>query len=143
MVVISTLFVGIAMKIQEKIRFMRESRHWSQEEMADKLGMSTNGYAKIERGETRAFIPKLEQIAEAFEVDLMELLSFGEKNFFAIGDSNNGFCNITGSSELAFENQKLQLVISHKDELLSYQKQEITNLREMIALLKGAKLETT
>jgi transcriptional regulator with XRE-family HTH domain len=139
MVVISTLFVGIAMKIQEKIRFMRESRHWSQEEMADKLGMSTNGYAKIERGETRAFIPKLEQIAEAFEVDLMELLSFGEKNFFAIGDSNNGFCNITGTSELAFEIQKLQLVVSHKDELLVHQKQEITHLREMVALLKEAK----
>lgn len=139
MVVISTLFVGIAMKIQEKIRFMRESRHWSQEEMADKLGMSTNGYAKIERGETRAFIPKLEQIAEIFEVDLMELMSFGERQVVClIGDGNNGL-NVTGSTELAFEIQKLQLVVSHKDELLSHQKQEIANLHEMIALLKGAK----
>lgn len=141
MVVISTLFVGIAMKIQEKIRFMRESRHWSQEEMADKLGMSTNGYAKIERGETRAFIPKLEQIAEIFDVDLMELMSFGERQVVVMGDGNNAL-NVIGSTELAFEIQKLQLVVNHKDELLAYQKQEITNLREMVALLKGTKLET-
>ena len=137
------------MKIQDKIRFMRESRHWSQEEMADKLGMSTNGYAKIERGETKAFIPKLEQIAEIFQVDLMELLSFGEKNFFAIGDSNNGFCNITGSAELTFEVQKLQLMVQHKDELIrnrdvliAHQEQEIANLQEMVALLKSAKSDT-
>jgi transcriptional regulator with XRE-family HTH domain len=130
--------VGIAMKIQEKIRFMRESRHWSQEEMADKLGMSTNGYAKIERGETRAFIPKLEQIAEIFDVDLMELMSFGERQVVVMGDGNNAL-NVIGSTELAFEIQKLQLVVSHKDELLAQQKQEIVQLREMVALLKEAK----
>ncbi|WP_231924856.1 MULTISPECIES: helix-turn-helix domain-containing protein [Gallibacterium] len=35
------------MKVNEKIRSLRESRNWSQEEMANKLGMSTNGYSKI------------------------------------------------------------------------------------------------
>ena len=108
--------------------------------------MSTNGYAKIERGETKVHFPKLEQIAELFDVDLMELMSFGEKYFsLLIGDSNSG-CNIVGSSELTFENQKLQLVIQHKDEaishreeLITHQKQEIAHLREIIALLKSAK----
>ncbi len=37
-------------KIYEKIHFMRQLQGWSQEEMADKLSMSVNGYAKIERG---------------------------------------------------------------------------------------------
>lgn len=109
--------------------------------------MSTNGYAKIERGETKVYFPKLEQIAELFDVDLMELMSFGEKHVFAIGDGNSGSTNlIVGSTELAFENQKLQLIIQHKDaaishreELIAHQKQEIASLREMIALLKAAK----
>ena len=117
---------------------MREARNWSQEEMAAKLNMSTNGYAKIERGETKAYSPKLEQIAEIFAVDLMELLSFDEKQVVCvIGDnSNNGF-NIVGSSkELAVEIEKLQFVITHKDEIIAHLRQEVADLREMNDLLR-------
>ncbi len=124
------------MKIQEKIRVLREARDWSQEEMATKLNMSTNGYAKIERGETKASFPKLEQIAEIFDVELMELLSYGEKHVYLINDNSDNGCNIIGSPELAFEIQKLQLVTNHKDEIIGNQKQEIAYLKEMIELLK-------
>ncbi|RKW38442.1 MAG: XRE family transcriptional regulator, partial [Moraxella sp.] len=34
------------------IKELREERNWSQEQMAERLGMSKNGYAKIERGES-------------------------------------------------------------------------------------------
>ena len=40
------------MEIHDKIRIMREINQWSQEEMAEKLEMSTTGYAKIERGQS-------------------------------------------------------------------------------------------
>ena len=40
------------MNVHEKIRKLRETKHWSQEEMAERMSMSLNGYAKIERGET-------------------------------------------------------------------------------------------
>ena len=33
------------MKINEKIKFIREMKGWSQKEMVEKLNMSTNGYA--------------------------------------------------------------------------------------------------
>ena len=52
------------MKVHEKIRLIRESKNWSQEDMAEKLKMSVNGYAKIERGETKAYNSYLEHIAE-------------------------------------------------------------------------------
>lgn len=121
------------MKVHEKIRFMRESKGWSQEDMAVKLNMSVSGYSKIERGETKAYIPKLEQIAEALEVNLMELMSFGERHFYLISENSNNGCNVIGSStELAFENQKLQLMISHKDEVISHLKQEIVYLKEKL-----------
>lgn len=66
------------MKTNEKIRQLRESRQWTQEEMAERLSMSKNGYAKIERGDTRSNLGRLEQIAEVFGIDIMELLSYGE-----------------------------------------------------------------
>ena len=66
------------MKINEKIRQLREQHQLSQENMADKLGMSVTGYAKIERGEVRSNLLRLEQISEVFDMDICELLSYGE-----------------------------------------------------------------
>ena len=58
------------MELHEKIRLARELNKWSQEEVAEKLEMSPSGYAKIERGETALNIPRLEQIAEIFHIDV-------------------------------------------------------------------------
>ncbi|EER46210.1 hypothetical protein AM305_02623, partial [Actinobacillus minor NM305] len=77
-----------------------------QDEMADRLGMSTNGYAKIERGETRLTIPKLEQIVEVFDTDILELMSLGERNVVYFQESgNNHSLNIINptSQDLASE----------------------------------------
>ncbi|MEI6544173.1 MAG: helix-turn-helix transcriptional regulator [Methylococcales bacterium] len=126
------------MKFHEKIRFMRQSKNWSQEDMADKLGMSVAGYAKIEQGRTDANFSKLEQIASVFELDVVELLSFGEKNVIClIGDNSVNISQIIGSSkELIFEMQKLQLGLEHKEAMLAQKDKEIEGLKELIALLK-------
>ncbi len=126
------------MNVHEKIKLMRETKEWSQEEMAEKLNMSVSGYSKIERGETNPHISKLEQIAEKFGIDLVELLHFGEKHVYLISDNgNNHGCNVIGSStEIGFEIQKLQLQLSHKDEIIAFQKREIARLEEMINLIK-------
>ena len=126
------------MKFHEKIRFMRQSKNWSQEDMADKLGMSVAGYAKIEQGRTDANFSKLEQIASVFELDVVELLSFGEKNVIClIGDNSVNISQIIGSSkELIFEMQKLQLNLEHKEAMLAQKDKEIEGLKELIALLK-------
>lgn len=62
------------MNINEKIRRIRESKEWSQEQMAEKLNMSLNGYAKIERGETKLYLDKLEQIAQILDIDVVILI---------------------------------------------------------------------
>ena len=127
------------MKFHEKIRFMRQSKNWSQEDMADKLGMSVAGYAKIEQGRTDTNFSKLEQIASVFELDVVELLSFGEKNVIClIGDNSViSMSQIVGSSkELIFEMQKLQLGLEHKEAMLAQKDKEIEGLKELISLMK-------
>ncbi|WP_326938367.1 helix-turn-helix domain-containing protein [Avibacterium sp. 21-599] len=107
------------MKINEKIRALREINQWSQEEMAEKIQMSKNGYAKMERGESKINLSRLEQIAEVFNLDIIELISSEEKNLIlqVIGNdgANNHYGNTDGS---VFEIEKLNLIINHKDELL-------------------------
>jgi transcriptional regulator with XRE-family HTH domain len=125
------------MKVHEKIRFMRQSKNWSQEEMADKLGMSTNGYANIERGETDVPFSRLEQIAKTLEVELLELLSFGERNiFYLVTGDNSQFNNhikmqqsghLDESTELQHELEKMYLILKQRENEIEYLK-EIINL---------------
>lgn len=125
------------MKVNEKIRFLRETKNWSQEEMANKLGMSTNGYSKIERGETRLTIPKLEQIVEVFDTDILELMSLGEKHIIYFQESgNNHSLNIINpsSQELVSEITQLKQQLSHQVELLES--------KEKIIALQQSQLET-
>ena len=127
------------MKFHDKIRYMRQSKNWSQEDMADKLGMSVAGYAKIEQGKTDAKFSKLEQIASVFNMDIVELLSLGEKNIIClIGDNSVNVSQIMGvSKDLVFEMQKLQLNLEHKEEMLSQKDKEIAALKEVIELLRA------
>lgn len=61
------------MCVHEKIRLLRRTQGWSQEEMAHKLEMSTNGYGSIERGDTDVSLSRLQQIASLFNVNVSEL----------------------------------------------------------------------
>ncbi len=111
------------MKVCDKIKFMRHVKGFSQEQMAEKLGLSLNGYANIERGETNPPLQRIEQIADVFEIDFMELMSFGEKNVICLGnENNNNISNINSSNQLTHELEKAHL--------------EIAYLKEIIALMK-------
>ena len=131
------------MKINEKIRQLREQHQLSQENMADKLGMSVTGYAKIERGEVRSNLPRLEQISEVFDMDICELLSYGEtekvyfNNSVTESTNSNNFLFAVGNDNLEKVIQQLQLIISHKDELLAQKDKIILGLEREIALLKN------
>ncbi len=130
------------MQVYEKIRQMRVLKGWSQEDMADRLYMSVNGYANIERGETDVQASRLEQIAQLFGMDLTEFFSFGEKSIFNLSGDNsthNAQTIMLSQEATAFELQKCRLLIEHKDKELEYKNKEIVYLKEMIELIKAGK----
>jgi len=121
------------MELSEKIKIMRDMNHWTQEDVAEKLGMSTTGYAKIEHGKTNLTVDKLKQIAQIFHIDIVELISSQDKSFFfTIGDHSNNGCSFGSNSILAMENEKLKLLLDAKEN-------EIIALKEIIELLKTKK----
>ncbi len=125
------------MRICDKIKFMRQAKSLSQEEMAEKLGLSINGYANIERGGTDALMSRIEQIAEVFEMDFMELMSFGERNVVCLTGGENHVYNVgiithTSSASANFKHdlEKSQIIIEA-------QRSEIAHLKEIIELMKA------
>ena len=133
------------MNINEKIRRIRESKEWSQEQMAEKLNMSLNGYAKIERGETKLYLDKLEQIAQILDIDVVELIQSGEKNIcFQIESPLGSVYQGVGESSLLIEIERLKLALSHAGEkeellrkLLEQKDSEIRALKDLVKILNS------
>lgn len=127
------------MQIHEKLKRIRLCKNWSQEEMAEKLGYSVNGYAKIERGETAIKAEKLNEIAEILGVELQQLLNLNDKNIFNIIDvsSNSPQNNIyLTETQCVHELEKAHLLLRERDKEIGYLKQEIEHIKELLALLK-------
>lgn len=126
------------MELKEKIRMFRELKQMSQEEMAHKMNMSLSGYAKLERGETKLHYDKLVQIAQIFSIDVVDLISSEKGVVFFMNENSDYICtNYNNSNEsLAAENERLKLIVAHKEELLQQKQTEIEMLRKMLALLE-------
>jgi len=65
-----------------KIKQLRELKNFTQEHMAQQLGLSTRAYSKIESGETQLTINRLNEISEILGIDPMEVLGFDHQNIF-------------------------------------------------------------
>ncbi len=130
------------MKSFEKIRLMREINQFSQQDIADKLNMSINGYSKIERGETRLTVERMKQIADIFQINIQELLQDDELPcVLIIGENNqNNGHNIqihhADFMEHKIELETLKQLVAHQREMLIQKDKELAALEEIIALLK-------
>lgn len=133
------------MSVNEKIRKIREAKDWSQEQMAEKLNMSLNGYAKIERGESKIYLDKLEQIAQVFDIDVVELMQSDGKNIcFQIESPLGSVYQGGGETQLLIEVERLKLALSHareKEELLNkllkQKDDEMKSLKELVNFIKS------
>lgn len=132
------------MTIHEKIRFMRQQKLWSQEQMANYLGMSINGYGSIERGDTDIGLSRLEQIASLFGVGLHQLFALNEEHngfhFFGANSTgnntgiqtNNIYCNYRSESNASDCNHLRKELELEKQLFINEQKEkELTYLREI------------
>lgn len=108
------------MNTGEKIRFLRTMKGYSQENMADMVGISRQAYGEIERGNTIPSAERVAQIAEKLGVAPNDIETFGTtvSNFFdqcnntnlATGsDGSNQLTNNYDTRELQHQVEKLQL----------------------------------
>lgn len=131
------------MSVNEKIRKVRESKAWSQEQIAEKLNMSLNGYAKIERGETKLYLDKLEQIAQVFDIDVVELMQSDGKNIcFQIESPLGSVYQGGGETQMLIEIERLKLELSHAREkeslltkMLDQKDSEIQALKDLLKMV--------
>jgi transcriptional regulator with XRE-family HTH domain len=107
-----------------KIKQVRELKNVTQEYIANKLGISTRAYSKIETGETQLTINRLNEISDALGVDPLEVLGFDDKQVFnnCKQEGNFGSGNIFNS---------------FPEKLIQQYEKTIAVLEDEIKLLKG------
>ncbi len=115
------------MKVGNKIRELREKKRLSQENMADMLKMSVNGYGKIERDEVSINLQRLQEIAKALDTSPEEIVKSDGLVFNVYGHQNCGYLQ---GNQYNFP-EKLQQLYEDKIRLLEdkieYLKNELGN----------------
>jgi hypothetical protein len=125
-------------KLRRNIRDTREQKKLTQEELAEKLGLSVTGYAKIERGETQINYDRLEKIAKALEVGVGELIPFQEdEGIIVLHNLNNNLRNsntVIALTDKGLESEILRLrqMLADKEEIIKVKEQENESLRQQI-----------
>lgn len=118
------------MDIAKNLAQLRKDKHLTQEQMAEKLAMSKNGYGKLERGESKITVEHLQNIANVFNIDIVDLLKEERDFSLLIGDNHGNYANKYYDN--AQEVEKLQLIIDHQKQLLEQKDKEIELLRRLL-----------
>jgi transcriptional regulator with XRE-family HTH domain len=130
------------MKVCEKIKRLRQDKGWSQEEIANKLNMSTNAYGCIERGDTDVSLSRLEDISAVFEIDIADFFDkkIGVFNLGGTQNNQQNWCQVHNSIDNLknqIELEKSQLIIEKLEVTIQAQQSEINYLKEINELMKA------
>jgi transcriptional regulator with XRE-family HTH domain len=121
---------GSAFRIGEKIRRLRENKGLKQENMARRMGLTTNGYGKIERGESSITLDRLEEIANVLEVSAMDILQMDDHFVYNINTMNQSATNgiVNNYSLTETERETLFSQIASMQKIIEMQNQLIQKL---------------
>lgn len=137
------------MQVFEKIAWLRKIKGWSQEDIAERLGMSATGYGKIERGETDIPLSRLEQLSGILEIGLTDLIGLEDRavlNFASSHTQNSFSTHIHSPSEpndLAYELGKARLEIGYLKEMLAQKDKENGYLRDLLDTQRNRSAQET
>ena len=67
----------IRKKFGERVRFLREARHWSKAKLSKLSGVHEQTICRIEEGQNAPTIETLDKLAAAFKVEPAQMLAFG------------------------------------------------------------------
>lgn len=106
---------------QIKIKQIRELKNFTQDYMAQQLGLSTRAYSKIETGETQLTINRLNEISRILGITPIEALGFDDKQIFN-NCKQDGYIGINN--------------INLPEKLIEQYETTIQSLKEQIEIMK-------
>lgn len=81
------------MDYSQKIKELRLERGWSQQDVADRVGLNKMTISQYENGNRKPSLDAIEKLAEVFHVDMNYLLGFTDKIERPAGDQTDPDAN--------------------------------------------------
>lgn len=98
--------------VGQSIKILRLRNGWNQEDIANRLGISIPAFSKIETGITDVNLSRLEQIANIYEVTLIQLISVDNE----------------GAEPITFNHSLLQKKLSEKESEIAVLQRKVIEL---------------
>jgi transcriptional regulator with XRE-family HTH domain len=122
--------MSVERKFSEKdviynIKKVREFKNYTQEFMAECLGISTKSYSNIETGESKLYLDRLIKICETLEISIERILNLECSMIFNNYEKQSGYFE----NAIFSENGYIEAIKS-KEELISYLKEQIDILKK-------------
>ena len=117
----------------QKLRLIREFRNYSQEYVAEKLGITQHAYSRIENNQTKLSTERLERLAAILNIPPLELLSDKEPviHFMEASPPASPVAKEDHWKEMIESTRQLYgQVICSKDEKIAHLENEIYTLRK-------------
>lgn len=105
------------------IKKVRELKNYTQEFMAENLGISTKSYSNIETGESKLYLDRLIKICDTLEISVEKILNLECSMIFNNYEKQSGYFE----NPIFSENGYIEALKS-KDELIIFLKSHIANL---------------
>jgi transcriptional regulator with XRE-family HTH domain len=117
--------------IATKLKRLRLNHNYTQEYVANQIGVSRKWYGMMESGEAEPKEENISSIAQFYNVTVEDIKNFDEKNIFTnhVTGSNNNF-------NQGYYFYQTEQTIDALRETIAVQKQQINLLKETIISLK-------
>jgi transcriptional regulator with XRE-family HTH domain len=110
-----------AVHIGQKVKKLRELRNFTQNYMAQEMGVTQSAYSKMELGESEITYSKLQRISEILGIGVEEIAAFNEQMIFNVmhNQTGNGFVVNKGTTdhERKLYEDQIQLLKEQNDYL--------------------------
>lgn len=110
--------------IHKEIKFLRESKKITQASIAEKLGIALNNYGKIERGEIKLTVERLDTILGLLGLSLTQF-------FMGIENGSYGVEPKQRLNELELQNKSLKEQLEDKKKIIDLMQREIETTRTL------------
>ncbi len=131
-------------QVIDNIKALRLAKNLTQKDLAEKLGITTQGYQKLESGENDFTLTRLEQIAEVHGVSVVSLFEGTESEMYRkkIVDLNDRIEELKGQKKLCeFEKQSLEKRVYSAENKIESAKSQVVKLKVDLLEQKITQLE--
>jgi len=116
-------------RIATRIRKARELSNYTQEYVAQQIGLSQQQYSQIEKGQARLSPERLHRIAEVLNTTADKIADFDERMFFGV----DGTCNFNDNSTMNKINEdRIEDIKKIYEDRIKEQAKEIERLHGLL-----------